>query len=157
MGSFWIMTPWHPVSHITYPSVQKPTQQRGIRHVYTQLYNFHRQQLTEYNDKENTVTVTSEHYSTWKHKSRKVKTMLIKGPTWCNSMQTFIHCKVTLHVSRVTVPIIRSTKNCNRYLWYRSYNTGAATFIQRGLIRTTLEESSCTSIMTYTGGSGYSF
>jgi len=29
-------------------------------------------------------------------------------------MQIFIHCKVTLHVSGVTVPIIRSTKNCNR-------------------------------------------
>jgi len=28
-------------------------------------------------------------------------------------------CKVTLHVSGVTAPIIRSTKNCNRYLWYR--------------------------------------
>ena len=36
-------------------------------------------------------------------------------------MQTFIYCKVTLHVSGVTAPIIRSTKNCNRYLWYRSY------------------------------------
>ena len=33
----------------------------------------------------------------------------------------FIYCKVTLHVSGVTAPIIRSTKNCNRYLWYRSY------------------------------------
>jgi len=36
------------------------------------------------------------------------------------SMQTFIYCKVTLHVSGVTAPIIRSIKNCNRYLWYRS-------------------------------------
>jgi hypothetical protein len=27
---------------------------------------------------------------------------------------------VTLHVSGVTAPIIRSTKNCNRYPWYRS-------------------------------------
>jgi len=35
-------------------------------------------------------------------------------------MQTFIYCKVILHVSGVTTPIIRSTKNCNRYLWYRS-------------------------------------
>jgi len=42
------------------------------------------------------------------------------------------------------------------------HNTVAATFFQRGLIRTgpdqtTLEESSCNSIMTYTRGSGYSF
>ena len=36
-------------------------------------------------------------------------------------MQTFIYCKVTLHVSGVIAPILRSTKNCNRYLWYRSY------------------------------------
>jgi len=34
-------------------------------------------------------------------------------------MQIFIHCKVNLHVSDVTVPIIRSTKNCNRNLRYR--------------------------------------
>jgi len=35
-------------------------------------------------------------------------------------MQIFIHCKVTLHVSGVTGPIIRSAKNCNRKLryWY---------------------------------------
>jgi len=33
-----------------------------------------------------------------------------KTPTRCNSMQIFIHCKVTLHVSGVTAPIIRSTK-----------------------------------------------
>jgi len=34
--------------------------------------------------------------------------------------QIFIYCKVTLHVSGVTAPIIRSTKNCNRNLRYRS-------------------------------------
>ena len=44
-----------------------------------------------------------------------------KNPTRCNSMQLFIHCEVTLHVSGVTAPIIRSTKNCNRNLRYRSY------------------------------------
>jgi len=32
----------------------------------------------------------------------------------------FIYCKVTLHVSCITAPIIRSTKNCNRSLRYRS-------------------------------------
>jgi len=35
-------------------------------------------------------------------------------------MQIFIHCKTTLHVSGVTVPIIRSIKNCTRRLRYRS-------------------------------------
>jgi len=36
------------------------------------------------------------------------------------------------------------------------HNTGAATSLQLGL-QATLEESSCTSIMTCTGGCGYSF
>ena len=44
-----------------------------------------------------------------------------KNPTRCNSMQIFIYCKVTLCVSDVTAPIIRSTKNCNCSLQYRSY------------------------------------
>ena len=44
-----------------------------------------------------------------------------KIPTRCNSMRIFIYCKVTLHVSCVTAPIIRSTKNCNRSLRYWSY------------------------------------
>jgi len=43
-----------------------------------------------------------------------------KNPTRCNSMQIFIYCKATLHVSGVTAPIIRSTKNCNRGFRYRS-------------------------------------
>jgi len=34
-----------------------------------------------------------------------------KNPTRCNSMQIFIYCRVTLHVSGVTAPIIRITKN----------------------------------------------
>jgi len=36
-------------------------------------------------------------------------------------MQIFIYCKVTLHVSGVTEPIIRSTKNFNHSIRYRSY------------------------------------
>ena len=44
-----------------------------------------------------------------------------KNPIRCNSMQIFIYCKVAVHVSGVTAPIIRSTKNCNRNLRYRSY------------------------------------
>jgi len=39
----------------------------------------------------------------------------------CNSMQIFIHCKTTLHVSGVTAHIIRSIKNYTRSLLYRSY------------------------------------
>jgi len=39
----------------------------------------------------------------------------------CNSMQIFIHCKTTLHVSGVTAPIIGSIKNCTCSLRYRSY------------------------------------
>jgi hypothetical protein len=37
------------------------------------------------------------------------------------------------------------------------HNIGVAASFQRGLIRRTLERSSCTNIMTYTRGSGYSF
>ena len=75
-------------------------------------------------------------------------------------MEIFIYCTVTQHVSGVTAPIIRRTKNCNRSRRYRSY--GAATSLQRGLIGTnpyqaTLGGSSCTSNMTCTGGCGYSF
>ena len=51
---------------------------------------------------------------------------VIKNPTRCNSMQIFIYCKVILHVSAVTAPIIRSTKNCNRSLRYRSYGTATS-------------------------------
>ena len=43
-----------------------------------------------------------------------------KNPTRCNSKQIFIYCEVTLHVSGVTAPIIRSTKNRNRNLRYGS-------------------------------------
>ena len=39
----------------------------------------------------------------------------------CNSMQIFIHCKATLHVSDVTASIIRNIKNCTHSLRYRSY------------------------------------
>ena len=47
---------------------------------------------------------------------------LSKIPTRCNSVQSDIfHCKVTLHFSGVTAPIISSTKNYNRSLRYRSY------------------------------------
>ena len=42
-----------------------------------------------------------------------------KNPASCNNMQVFIYCKVTLHVSGVTAPIIKSTKNCNRSIRYR--------------------------------------
>ena len=43
-----------------------------------------------------------------------------KNPTRCNSMRIFIYCNAALHVSGVTTPNIRSIKNCNRSLRYRS-------------------------------------
>jgi hypothetical protein len=42
----------------------------------------------------------------------------------------------TLHVSGVTAPILRSSKNCICYLWY----IGTATSFHRGLIRTGVGE-----------------
>jgi len=52
---------------------------------------------------------------------RQIYFTIDKNPTRCNSMQSdLFHCKVTLHVSGVTAPIIRITKICNRSLRYRS-------------------------------------
>jgi len=79
-----------------------------------------------------------------------------KHPTRCNSMQIFIYCKVTLNVSSVRSPIIRSAKNCNRSLRYRLwywYSYFPSTWPDRAM----LEGSSCTSNMTCNGGCGYSF
>ena len=39
-------------------------------------------------------------------------------------MQVFIYCTITLHVSGVIAPIIRSTKNHNWNFWYRSRYQG---------------------------------
>jgi len=86
----------------------------------------------------------------------------------CNSMQIFIYCKATLHVSGVTAPIIRSIKNCIRSLRYRSYylyRYSPQTWsdrdwfvrVQSSPDQTTLEGSSGTSSMTCNGGCGYSF
>ena len=50
------------------------------------------------------------------------------------------HCKVTVHVSGVTAPLISSTKNCNRNLRYRSQYQYS--YFPPDL--TTLEGSSCT-------------
>jgi len=44
-----------------------------------------------------------------------------KGPTRCNSMQTFIHCHVTLHVSGVTHP----SSGVLTLRWLMSYIYGA--------------------------------
>jgi len=49
-------------------------------------------------------------------------------------MQTFIYCNVTLHVSGVTAPIIRSTKTVTATSGI-GHDTGTATSFQRGLIR----------------------
>ena len=47
-------------------------------------------------------------------------------------MQIFIYCKVTLHVSGVTAPMIRSTKTVTAASG-TVHNTGTATSLQRGL------------------------
>jgi hypothetical protein len=64
----------------------------------------------------------------------------------------------TLHVLGVTAPILRSSKNCICYLWYRSW------YRYRYFLppwpdpdQATVEGSSGTSTMTYTRGSRYSF
>ena len=82
-------------------------------------------------------------------------TSVNKNPTRCNFMQIFIYCKVTLHVSGVTAPIIRSTKNCNRSLRYRSKYRYS--YFPPSPDQAMLEGSSCTDIMTRTVGCGYSF
>jgi len=69
------------------------------------------------------------------HGSVHHDSMLIKVPTRCNSMQTFIYCRVTLHVSGVTAPIIRSTKTVSATSGI-SHGTGTATSFHRGLIGT---------------------
>jgi len=55
-------------------------------------------------------------------------------------MQTFIHCKTTVHVSGVTAPIIRSIKTVTAASC-TGHTTCTATPLQRGLIRTGLYES----------------
>ena len=68
-------------------------------------------------------------------------------------MQIFVYCKVTLHVPEVLKTVTADSGT--------GHNTGTATSLQRGLIgspdQATLEPSSCTDIMTCTGGCGYSF
>jgi len=48
-------------------------------------------------------------------------------------MQIFIYCKVTLHVSGVTAPIIWSIKTVTATSG-TGHNTGTVTSLQRGLI-----------------------
>jgi hypothetical protein len=69
------------------------------------------------------------------HSSRTLTVAVNKKiQLWCNSTQTFIHCKVTLHVSGITAPIIRSTKNVTATSGI-GHNLGAAVSFQSGLIR----------------------
>jgi len=62
-------------------------------------------------------------------------TKMLEISTWTKYKRIYVNKKVqldatvcrhlftakSLHVLGVTAPIIRSTKNCNCYLWYRSY------------------------------------
>jgi len=58
-----------------------------------------------------------------------------KGPTRCNSMQTFIHCHVTLHVSGVLHPSSGVLQTVSATSGVRHVN-GTVTSFLRGLIRT---------------------
>ena len=58
-----------------------------------------------------------------------------KGPTRCNSMQTFIHCHVTLHVSGVTHPSSGALKTVSATSGV-CRGHGTVTSFHRGLIRT---------------------
>jgi hypothetical protein len=62
-----------------------------------------------------------------------------KGPTRCNSMQTFIHCHVTLHVSGVTHPssgVLKTVPATSGVC----HGNGTVTSFHRGLIRTGVSE-----------------
>ena len=50
------------------------------------------------------------------------------------TISIFIYCKVILHVSAITVPIIRSTKTVTAASG-TGHDTGTTTSLQRGLIR----------------------
>ena len=63
-----------------------------------------------------------------------------KGPTRCNSMQTFIHCHVTLHVSGVTHPSSGVLKTVCATSGVCRGN-GTVTSFHLGLIRTGVSES----------------
>ena len=58
-----------------------------------------------------------------------------KGPTRCNSMQTFIHCHVTLHVSGVTHPSSGVLKTVSATSGV-CHGNGTVTSFHLGLIRT---------------------
>ena len=55
-------------------------------------------------------------------------------------MQIFIYCKVTLHISGVTAPIIRSTIKTVTAASGTGHITGTATSLQCGLIRSRWRE-----------------
>ena len=64
----------------------------------------------------------------------RVQVILIK-PTSCNSMQVFIYCKFTLHVSGVHRTYHQEHTTVNAASG-TGHSNSATTFLQRGLIRT---------------------
>jgi len=81
-------------------------------------------------------------------------------------MQTFIYCKVTLYMFRVSQHPSSGALKTVTAISGIGHNFGTATSFQRGLIKAgvhtsldqaTLEGNSRTKIMTYTRDSGYSF
>jgi len=68
-------------------------------------------------------------------------------------LQSHYMFRASQHPSSGALKIVTATSGIG-------HNTGTVTSFQRGLLspeQTTLEGSSCTSIMTYTRGGGYSF
>ena len=62
-----------------------------------------------------------------------------KGPTRCNSMQTSIHCHVTLHVSGVTHPssgVLRTVSATSGVCHGNGNGNGTVTSFHCGPIRT---------------------
>jgi len=74
---------------------------------------------------------------------KQILFVLNKNPTRCNSMQSgSFYCKVTLHVSGVTVPIIRILKTSTSASG-TGHNIGTANSLQRGQVPTILMMVKC--------------
>jgi len=100
--------------------------------------------------------VSSDIHTTYFNTIHHVEVPVFLDATVCRHLFTaksLYMFRVSQHPSSGALKTVTATSGIR-------HNTGTATSFQRGLIspdKTTLEGSSCTSIMTYTRGSGYSF